>query len=145
MEKHPKGIKRRVFIKESAMMAAASLFMGWRSPTLFAAKSAAQKVISIPDLTLTNGIQMPMLGFGTNTLNEELDTRSVADAISVGYRLIDTAHIYGNIEAVGEGIKQSGVDRKELFIASKLWVDDSGYLNTKKAFETSIKNWGRTI
>ena len=64
------------------------------------------------------------------------------EAISVGYRLIDTAHIYGNEAAVGEGIKQSGINRKELFVTSKLWVDFSGYENTKKAFETSIKKLG---
>ena len=56
----------------------------------------------------------------------------------MGYRLIDTATIYGNEESVGKGIKQSGIDRKELFITSKLWVDDSGYESTKKAFETSL-------
>jgi 2,5-diketo-D-gluconate reductase A len=82
---------------------------------------------------------MPQLGFGTNTLTDSIGTRSVADAISVGYRLIDTAHIYGNEEAVGAGIKQSGIDRKELFVTSKLWIDDAGYQSTKKAFETSIK------
>ncbi|UCE92850.1 MAG: aldo/keto reductase, partial [Flavobacteriaceae bacterium] len=53
--------------------------------------------------------------------------------------LLDTAHIYGNEEAVGKGIKKSGIDRKELFVTSKLWVDDSGYESTKKAFETSLK------
>ena len=66
----------------------------------------------------------------------------MSDAISVGYRLIDTAHIYGNEEAVGMGIKQSGIAREELFITSKLWVDDSGYEKTKIAFETSIKKLG---
>jgi 2,5-diketo-D-gluconate reductase A len=60
----------------------------------------------------------------------------------VGYRLIDTAHVYGNEEAVGAGIKKSGIDRKELFITSKLWVDDSGYEGTKKAFQTSIDKLG---
>ena len=85
---------------------------------------------------------MPRLGFGTNTLKGAIGIRCVSDAISVGYRLIDTAHIYGNEEVVGEGIKQSGINRKELFITSKLWVDDSGYESTKKAFETSINKLG---
>jgi 2,5-diketo-D-gluconate reductase A len=66
----------------------------------------------------------------------------VSEAISVGYRLIDTAHIYGNEEAVGEGIKLSGIKREELFITSKLWVDDSGYEGTKKAFATSLNKLG---
>ena len=85
---------------------------------------------------------MPILGFGTNTLKGATGVRCVSEAISVGYRLIDTAHIYGNEESVGEGIKQSGVKREALFITSKLWVDDSGYESTKKAFETSINKLG---
>ena len=93
-------------------------------------------------MTLNNGVLMPILGFGTNTLADAVAIRSVSEAISVGYRLIDTAHIYGNEAAVGEGIKQSGIDRKELFLTSKLWVDFAGYENTKKAFETSIKKLG---
>ena len=112
------------------------------SSKLFGCVTATQKKISIPTVTLNNGVLMPMLGFGTNTLKDSLGVRCVSEAISVGYRLIDTAHIYGNEEAVGEGIKQSGIDRKELFLTSKLWVDDSGYENTKKAFETSIKKLG---
>ena len=85
---------------------------------------------------------MPMLGFGTNTLGGPVAEQCVADAISVGYRLIDTAHVYGNEEAVGTGIKKSGINREELFITSKLWVDDSGYEGTKKAFQTSIGKLG---
>ncbi len=85
---------------------------------------------------------MPKLGFGTNTLGGPVAAQCVADAISVGYRLIDTAHVYGNEEAVGAGIKKSGINREELFITSKLWVDDSGYEGTKKAFQTSIGKLG---
>ena len=85
---------------------------------------------------------MPILGFGTLNLNGELGERCVADAISLGYRLIDTATIYGNEESVGAGIKKSGIDRKELFVTSKLWVDDSGYENAKKAFQTSLDKLG---
>ncbi|MCA1759105.1 MAG: aldo/keto reductase, partial [Bacteroidales bacterium] len=81
---------------------------------------------------------MPVLGFGTLYLNEALGEKSVANAISLGYRLIDTATIYGNEEAVGAGIKRSGIDRKELFVTSKVWVDDSGYEKAKIAFETSL-------
>jgi 2,5-diketo-D-gluconate reductase A len=138
MENHINGVKRREFLKGTAKFAAATIFMGLGGLKLFSAITATQNNILIPTVTLNNGIPMPRLGFGTNTLNNSIGTRSVSDAISVGYRLIDTAHIYGNEEAVGEGIKQSGIDRKELFITSKLWVDDSGYESTKKAFETSI-------
>jgi len=141
MKSDNKGINRREFLKGTAKLAATSIFMGFRGSKLFAAIDP-KKQISIPTVTLNNGVLMPRLGFGTNTLNGEIGTRSVSDAISVGYRLIDTAHIYGNEQAVGEGIKQSGIDRKELFITSKLWVDDSGYEKTKKAFETSIQKLG---
>lgn len=81
---------------------------------------------------------MPILGLGTLYLNGEIGERCVADAISLGYRLIDTATIYNNEESVGAGIKLSGGKREELFVTSKLWVDDSGYENTKKAFELSL-------
>ncbi|NBC03352.1 MAG: aldo/keto reductase, partial [Bacteroidetes bacterium] len=93
-------------------------------------------------VTLNNGVKMPILGFGTLYLRDELGVRSVAEAISLGYRLIDTATIYGNEEAVGGGIKRSGINREELFVTSKLWVDDSGYESTKKAFETSLNKLG---
>jgi 2,5-diketo-D-gluconate reductase A len=97
---------------------------------------------SIPSVTLNNGVKMPALGFGTLELNDTLGINSVAKAISLGYRLLDTATIYGNEEAVGKGVKKSGIDRKKLFISTKLWVSDMGYENTKKAFERSIKKLG---
>jgi 2,5-diketo-D-gluconate reductase A len=137
MENHHTTVKRREFLKGSVKFAGAAMLMGFGSSKLFGLNSSQMKV-SIPTVTLNNGIPMPMLGFGTNTLVDAVGTRSVSDAISVGYRLIDTAFIYGNEEAVGAGIAQSGIDRKELFITSKLWVDDSGYESTKKAFETSV-------
>ena len=93
----------------------------------------------IPTVTLGNGVKMPMLGFGT------MDIRSadaIATGIALGYRLFDTATIYGNEEIVGDGIKQSGIDRDELFITTKLWVDDSGYEETKRAFQTSLDKLG---
>ena len=99
---------------------------------LEAKKNAIERVI------LNNGVSMPMLGFGTLALNGEVGSQCVADAISLGYQLIDTAMIYGNEAAVGSGIKRSGINRDRLFITSKLWVDDSGYENTKKAFQTTL-------
>ena len=142
MENDINGVKRREFLKKSTLFAAATMFMGLGSSKLFGALNYTLKKNSIPTVRLNNGIQMPMLGFGTNTLNGLTCVRSVSDAISVGYRLIDTAHVYGNEEFVGEGSKQSGIKREELFITSKLWVDDSGYESTKKAFETSIQKLG---
>jgi diketogulonate reductase-like aldo/keto reductase len=91
-------------------------------------------------VVLNNGVEMPILGFGVYQINDaELCERCVYDAIETGYRLIDTAASYGNEEAVGKAIKRSGVLREELFITTKLWVQDAGYENTKKAFERSLK------
>lgn len=136
-----KNIKRREFIKGSSKLAAASVVFGATGSALFAATGCTSKKEKegIPTVKLNNGVEMPVLGFGTNTLNGEVGIQSVSDAISVGYRLIDTAHIYGNEESVGAGIKKSGIDRKELFVTSKLWIDDAGYESTKKALETTLK------
>ncbi len=81
---------------------------------------------------------MPSLGFGTYSLRGDVCTESVADAIAAGYRLIDTAKVYQNEEAVGAGIKKSGIDRKSLFVTSKIWVEDSGYEPAKRAFQTTL-------
>lgn len=137
-----KGIKRREFLHMGAAFAVSAMILPLSGTKVFGAFNAVEAKNSIPAIKLNNGILMPKLGFGTNTLNGELGERCVADAISVGYRLIDTAHIYGNEEAVGAGIKKSGIKREELFLTSKLWVDDAGYESTKKAFDTSIKKLG---
>lgn len=89
---------------------------------------------------LNNGVEMPILGFGVFQVPDPAECeRSVLDAIETGYRLIDTAASYGNEQAVGNAIKKSGVSREELFITTKLWIQSSGYEDTEKAFETSLK------
>ncbi|WP_249597172.1 aldo/keto reductase [Peribacillus frigoritolerans] len=89
---------------------------------------------------LNNGVEMPILGFGVFQIqNENECEQSVYDAIMAGYRLIDTAASYLNEEAVGRAIKRSGVPREELFITTKLWVQDAGYESTKNAFANSLK------
>lgn len=91
-------------------------------------------------IILNNGVAMPILGFGVYQIpDEEECERSVLQAIHTGYRLIDTAAAYMNEEAVGKAIKKSGVAREELFITTKLWIQDAGYESTKKAFEKSLK------
>jgi len=92
---------------------------------------------------LNNGVEMPILGFGVYQVTDpkECET-SVFEALNVGYRLIDTAQVYGNEAAVGKAIKKSGVVREELFITTKLWVSDVSYEKAKKAFEKSLKNLG---
>jgi 2,5-diketo-D-gluconate reductase A len=89
---------------------------------------------------LNNGIEMPILGFGVFQVTDQNECeRSVFDAIEAGYRLIDTAAIYMNEEAVGKAIKRSRVKREELFITTKLWIQDTGFDNTKKALDKSLK------
>ena len=91
-------------------------------------------------VTLKNGVEMPILGFGVFQIPDAKECeRSVSDALEVGYRLIDTAAAYGNEEAVGNAIRSSGVARDELFITTKLWVTDAGYDRTKRAFERSLQ------
>ncbi len=89
---------------------------------------------------LSNGIKMPMVGFGVFQIDDQkVCEQAVLDAIEVGYRSIDTAATYLNEEAVGRAVAASGVKREELFITTKLWVQDHGYDNTKRAFEKSLK------
>lgn len=88
---------------------------------------------------LNNGIEMPILGFGVFQVPDPAECeKAVIEAIETGYRLIDTAASYGNEQAVGNAIKNSSIPREELFITTKLWVQDAGYENTLKAFETSL-------
>ena len=92
------------------------------------------------NLILNNGVEMPILGFGVYQITDHTECEnSVFDAIEAGYRLIDTAAAYQNEAAVGKGIKKSGVSRKELFITTKLWIQDNGYEGAKKAFENSLQ------
>ncbi|MEA3462796.1 MAG: aldo/keto reductase [Bacteroidota bacterium] len=135
-------MKRRKFLQIGSSFAASTVILPATAHRAFGALKPGLTENSIPTVTLNNGIPMPMIGFGTNTLTGPTCVQCVSDAISVGYRLIDTAKVYGNEESVGEGIKKSKINRKELFITSKLWVDDSGYETTKKAFETSLYKLG---
>jgi 2,5-diketo-D-gluconate reductase A len=132
------GINRREFLQSGAMLAASAMFLGLGSSKAFGALNLNPEESLIKNVILNNGIKMPILGYGTMTINGQSGERNIADAISLGYRLIDTATIYGNEASVGAGIKLSSIKREELFITSKLWVDDSGYEKSKKAFETSL-------
>lgn len=94
-------------------------------------------------VTLNNGVEMPLLGFGVFQVADAAECeRSVSEALRVGYRLIDTAASYGNEEAVGAAIKGSGVAREELFVTTKLWVQDASYEGAKRAFDTSLGKLG---
>lgn len=106
-----------------------------------------EKHINITDLTgsftLHNGVQMPYLGLGTyQSDNDQEVVNAVKNALEIGYRHIDTAAIYKNEEGVGKGIRESGIDRKEIFLVSKVWNEDQGYDETLKAFDASLKRLG---
>ena len=91
-------------------------------------------------VTLNNGVQMPVLGFGVFQITDANECqRSVVDAIETGYRLIDTAASYMNEEAVGKGLRASGIARDQLFVTSKLWVQEAGYERTLQAIDKSLR------
>ena len=90
-------------------------------------------------IQLNNGVKIPILGFGVFQITDPVECeRSVVDAIETGYTHIDTAASYQNEEAVGRGIQQSGIARKDLFITTKLWIQRNGYEGTLKAFDNSL-------
>lgn len=94
---------------------------------------------NVPAVTLNNGVEMPSLGFGVFQVPDPAECeRSVRDAIDVGYRLLDTATSYGNEEAVGNAIRNHGIDRGELFVTTKLWIEDASYEGALAAFERSL-------
>ncbi|MFF2412670.1 aldo/keto reductase [Streptomyces sp. NPDC058092] len=94
-------------------------------------------------VTLNNGVEMPILGFGVYQIPPEQTEQAVSEALAAAYRLLDTAAAYGNEEAVGRALKSSGVPREELFVTTKLWVQDApAQENTKRAFETSLAKLG---
>jgi 2,5-diketo-D-gluconate reductase A len=98
---------------------------------------------NVPSVALNNGVEMPLLGFGVYQMTDlEECERSVCDAISIGYRLLDTAASYANEEAVGRAIKRSGVSRGEIFVTTKLWIADAGDERTKRAFDRSLQRLG---
>lgn len=94
------------------------------------------------DVRLNNGVMMPAIGFGVFQVSEKETERVVSDALEVGYRMIDTAASYFNEQQVGNAIRRSGLKREELFITTKLWVQDHEYDDTLRAFDTSMKKLG---
>jgi 2,5-diketo-D-gluconate reductase A len=96
----------------------------------------------VPSVTLNNGVEMPILGFGIFQIAANETEEAVATALEVGYRLIDTAASYGNEEAVGRTLRSSGIPRDELFVTTKLWIQNPGEANAKRAFEGSLGRLG---
>jgi 2,5-diketo-D-gluconate reductase A len=97
---------------------------------------------AIPTVTLSNGVEMPVLGFGVFQIPPEQTEQVVVDALAAGYRSLDTAAAYRNEEAVGRAIRASGIPREELFVTTKLWIQDAGEDNATRAFELSLERLG---
>lgn len=92
-------------------------------------------------IELNNKIQMPLIGFGVFQItNQESCKESVKAALRTGYRMIDTAACYGNEKAVGAAIKEADMERKEMFLVSKVWIQDAGYEKTMMSFEKTLSN-----
>jgi 2,5-diketo-D-gluconate reductase A len=94
----------------------------------------------VETVTLSNGMNMPILGFGVYQISDlEECERVVDEAIEVGYRSIDTAQAYGNEEAVGNAVRKSGIPREEFFITTKVWISNAGYEKAKASIDESLK------
>jgi 2,5-diketo-D-gluconate reductase A len=93
-------------------------------------------------ITLSNGVEMPILGFGVFQIPDDQTEQAVFDALAAGYRSLDTAASYMNEESVGRAIASSGIAREDLFITTKLWVQDAGEANTKRAYDRSLQRLG---
>ena len=90
-------------------------------------------------VTLSNGVKMPILGYGVYQVTKDECKRCVLDALKAGYRSIDTAQSYFNEEEVGEAIKESGIPREEIFLTTKVWIENYGYDECRKSVENSMK------
>lgn len=135
------NVKRRNFIANSAKLGAGFALLG---ANLLNAKNNSQGA-NMQTITLNNGVKMPILGFGTYQIPNNQAQGCVEDAISVGYRLIDTAQAYANEEGIGAALKNalnSGLKRQDLFIETKLWISHANEKDAFKAFESSLKKLG---
>lgn len=94
---------------------------------------------SAKEVTLNNGVKMPILGFGVFQIPNENTKQAVLEALNVGYRHIDTAQSYGNEKEVGEAIKESGIPREEIFVTTKIWLSNYGYEKAKASINRSLK------
>lgn len=92
--------------------------------------------------SLTNGVTLPKLGYGTFQIPPEDTKHCILEALRCGYRLFDTAASYANEKEIGEAILESGIPREEIFLATKVWIQDAGYAKTREAFERSCANLG---
>ena len=90
-------------------------------------------------VTLNNGVEMPQMGYGVYQVSPAECERCVSDALGVGYRMIDTAQAYHNEEGVGNAVRKSGIDRKDIFLVSKVWISNYGYEKAKTSIDESLR------
>lgn len=128
---------RRDFLRKS-LLAAGGVMASQAFGSSVLANETVKGGKNMDYVTLNNGVRMPILGYGTLRLPKEKCADCVAQAIKTGWRLIDTAKNYANEVEVGEGIRRSGIDRKELFVTTKLWLKDYGYEQAKAGFQASL-------
>lgn len=142
MQEKGTNIKRRNFIANSVKLGATFALLG---ANLLHANKINLKGANMQNITLNNGVKMPILGYGTYQIPNNQAQRCVEDALSVGYRLIDTAQAYGNEESIGNALKNAlkgGLKRQDLFIETKLWISHANEKDALKAFESSLKKLG---
>lgn len=96
-------------------------------------------MMNMNTVKLNNGVEMPQIGYGVYQVSPAECERCVADALSVGYRMIDTAQAYHNEEGVGNAVRRSGIDRKEIFLVSKVWISNYGYEKAKASIDESLR------
>jgi 2,5-diketo-D-gluconate reductase A len=98
--------------------------------------------MTVPDIVLNNGVEIPQVGLGVWRIPHDQTRTAVTRALDAGYRHIDTAKLYGNEEAVGESVRESGLDRDSVFVTTKVWNTDHGYDSTLRAFDASMQRLG---
>ena len=130
-------MNRRDFIKQS-LFATGSIIASQALGAINLIENEPTKNITMDYVTLNNVVQMPILGYGTLRLPMDKCAECVSQAIKTGWRLIDTAKNYANEVEVGKGIRKSGINRKELFVTSKLWLKDYGYKQALTAFQATL-------
>lgn len=118
----------------------------WLAPLVEAGEGVNLSFMNATSVKMTaalrNGVEMPLIGLGVMHMYGSECVRAICEAVEAGYRMIDTAAIYGNEQSVGWGIRECGADRGELFVTTKLWVQDASYERAKQACETSLTNLG---
>lgn len=138
--KNAKSLERREFLKASTKFAGAFALSAFVGDSLFAATNIQGAQNTIPQVTLNNGVKMPILGLGTLRIGNSKEVqKAVEDALEIGYRLFDTAQSYNTEEGIGFALKATGVKREEIFITTKLFKDNATESKVESSYDRSLK------